>query len=113
MLKIKAEEKEKKREESAKHFEAWRADIDKKLRAKVNEARAKRLAEVKAKQEEAAESKKDAESAFKAGNTFFCSTKAIFLRYYFSFYSRCITEKTVSTKNIETPPGMEKQEGRK
>ena len=88
MLWIKAEEKEKKREESAKHFEAWRADIDKKLRAKVNEARAKRLAEVKAKQEEAAESKKDAESAFKAGNTFFLCHKP----YYFSFYSRCITK---------------------
>ena len=72
------EEKEKKREESAKHFEAWRADIDKKLRAKVNEARAKRLAEVKAKQEEAAESKKDAESAFKVGNTFFAAQMLIF-----------------------------------
>ena len=63
---LKAAEAEAKREANSKHFEAWKADFDKKLRVKVNEVRTKRLDEVKKKQEAAAESKMDAESAFKA-----------------------------------------------
>ena len=62
----KAKETEKKKEESRKHFESWKAEMDQKLKAKVTEARAKRLTEVKKKQEEAAESKAAAVSAFKA-----------------------------------------------
>ena len=73
----------------------------------MNEARAKRLAEVKAKQEEAAESKKDAESAFKAGNTFFCATNPII----FHFIRDVSQNKLWSLKICNTPPGMEEQEG--
>ena len=79
----------------------------------MNEARAKRLSEVKAKQEEAAESKKDAESAFKAGNTFFVAQMLFFEISFFILFEIYRKISFPRLKICHYSQGMEKQEGRK